>query len=142
MARYAGWLVASAIVACGGTSGPINTGDMTALYYVESQRVEPWGPELSGRMRPDWEAAARDDLARVGLAPGKLEQLDLREPGLNPAVCDACPSMFVLRVELPRSQEGIAVGRCFVCSKPDFRSESNPANLTAARRTDCNPLYR
>jgi hypothetical protein len=141
MSRYKGWILAVAIVSCGTVTAPIDTTDTIALHYVESQRVEPWGPELSGRQRPDWENAARDDLNRAGLTPRKLEQLDLRAAGLNPAVCDACPSLFVLRVEIPRSQEGTAIARCFVRNQPDLGTPTSES-LTAARRTDCNPLYR
>ena len=102
-------LLAIAVVACGSVSPPIKSAprDFVALYYVESQRVEPWGPEVNGSFRPDWEASARDDLTRA--------------------------------VEVPRSQDGVAVGRCFVRRLPDFRSATSDA-LTAARRTDCSPL--
>ena len=136
-------LLAVAVVACGSVSPPIDSrsGDLVTLYYVQSQRIEPWGPELSGRLRPDWETAARDDLNRAGLTPGKLEQVDLRAADLQPAICDRCPSLFVLKVDIPRAQEGIAIGRCFVRRPPDFRSTSLE-NMNAARRTDCSPLYR
>lgn len=131
------------MVACGSVSPPIEsaTGDVVALYYVESQRVEPWGPEVSGRYRSDWETSARDDLVRAGLTPSTLEQLDLRASTLHPAICDRCPSLFVLKMEIPRSQEGVAIARCFVRRVPDFRSGTSDA-LTAVRRTDCLPLYR
>jgi hypothetical protein len=135
--------MAFSLVACGTVSPPIDStsGDRVTLYYVESQRVEPWGPELSGRLRTDWEAAARDDLNRADLTPSRLEQVDLRAADLQPAICDACPSLFVLMVDIPRAQEGIAIGRCFVRRPPDFRSTSLE-NMNAARRTDCSPLYR
>jgi hypothetical protein len=136
-------LLAIALSACGSVSPPIESTarDFVPLYYVESQRVEPWGPEVNGSFRPDWEASARDDLTRAGLTPNTLDQLDLRASDLHPAMCAQCPSLFVLKVEVPRSQEGVAVGRCFVRRLPDFRSATSDA-LTAARRTDCSPLYR
>lgn len=115
--------------------------DFVPLYYVQSQRVEPWAPEVNGRFRPDWEASARDDLRRAGLTPNGLEQVDLRAPDLHPAMCDRCPSLFVLKMKVPRSQEGLAAARCFMSRVPDFRSGTSDA-LTAARRTDCAPLYR
>jgi hypothetical protein len=43
MSRYKGWILAVAIVSCGTVTAPIDTTDTVALYYVESQRVEPWG---------------------------------------------------------------------------------------------------
>lgn len=131
------------MVACGSVSPPIEStkGDVIALYYVESQRVEPWGPEISGILRPDWETAAREDLSRAGLTPNTLAQLDLRASDLHPAVCAQCPSLFVLKMEVPRSLEGVAVARCFIRHVPDFRSATGDA-VTAARRTDCSPLYR
>jgi len=124
-------------------SPPIDStkGDSIELYYVESQRVEPWGPEVSGILRPDWETAAREDLNRAGLTPTTLEHLDLRASDLHPAICARCPSLFVLKMEVPRSQEGVAVARCFIRGVPDFRAATSDA-LTAARRTDCSPLYR
>jgi hypothetical protein len=124
-------------------SAPIESskGDSIALYYVESQRIEPWGPEVSGILRPDWETAAREDLSRAGLTPSTLAQLDLRASDLYPAICAQCPSLFVLRMEVPRSQVGIAVARCFIRRVPDFRSATGES-LSAARRTDCSPLYR
>jgi hypothetical protein len=37
----------------------------------------------------------------------------------------------------------VAIARCFVRRVPDFRSATmTTENLTAARRTDCSPLYR
>ena len=135
--------MAIALVACGSVSPPIDSTarDFVALYYVESQRVEPWGPEVSGILRPDWEIAAREDLSRAGLTPNTLAQLDLRASDLHPAICAQCPSLFVLKMEVPRSQEGVAVARCFIRRVPDFRSATSES-LTAARRTDCSPLYR
>src|SRR5688572_29027121 len=111
------------------------------LYYIQSQRLEPWGAELGGALRPDWEMAAKHDLTRAGLTPSNLAQMDMRAADLVPAVCDRCPSLFVLKVDIPRAQEGVAISRCFV-RRVDFRSTTTTESLTAARRTDCSPLYR
>ena len=135
--------MALALVACGTVSPPIDStsGDLVTLYYIQSQRLEPWGAELSGSLRPNWETAAKEDLSRAGLAPSNLAQVDMRAADLVPAACDRCPSLFVLRVDIPRAQESAAIARCFV-RRVDFRSPSATESLTAARRTDCSPLYR
>lgn len=136
-------LLALALVACGRVSPPIEStsGDLVTLYYVQSQRVEPWAAELNGTLRPNWETAAQEDLTRAGLTPSNLAQVDMRALDLAPAVCDRCPSLFVLKVDIPRAQEGVAISRCFV-RRVDFRSTNATESLTAARRTDCSPLYR
>lgn len=141
-ARRSIGLAASVVIACGTLNGPNESRDTTVVYYVESQRLEPWAPQLSGTMPQDWEASARDDLARAGLTAHRLEQIDLRAPDLEPAICAACPTGFVLKVELPRAEERAALDRCFVRSLPDFRGPASVEALTAARRTDCKPLYR
>ena len=135
-------LIAIALVACGSVTAPIDTtsGDLVTLYYIQSQRLEPWGAELSGSLRPNWEAVAKEDLTRAGLTPSNLAQVDMRAADLVPAVCDRCPSLFVLRVDVPRAQEGAAIARCFV-RRVDFSSTTAIEGLTAARRTDCEPLY-
>lgn len=136
-------LVALGLVGCGGVSPSIEStsGDLVTLYYIQSQRVEPWGAEVSGTLRPNWETAAQEDLTRAGLTPSNLAQMDMRAADLVPAACDRCPSLFVLKVDIPRTQEGVAISRCFV-RRVDFRSATAIESLTAARRADCSPLYR
>jgi hypothetical protein len=42
--------MALALVACGTVSPPVDltSGDLVTLYYIQSQRLEPWGAHVRG----------------------------------------------------------------------------------------------
>lgn len=39
------------------------------MYYLESQRIEPWAPEISGVQPPDWKTTSVRDFNAAGLHP-------------------------------------------------------------------------
>lgn len=111
------------------------------VYYVEGQRVEPWGPTAGGSFPTDWENRAKQDLAAAGLSPQTLTQRDLRSTITDPIICTGCPSGFILVVVLPSAELATALARCFVTAEPKFDGSATADSKPASLRTDCRPLY-
>ncbi len=111
------------------------------LYYVQSQRIEPWAPEINGERPAGWTDAVRSDLAAASFHPLSIEQRDLRATVVDPAICSRCPDFFVLAVMFPAGEREAALERCFVADIPDFNASATTTNQTAASRRDCQPFY-
>lgn len=112
------------------------------MYYVESQRIEPWAPEISGVQPPDWKTTSLRDFNAVGLHPTSVTQRDFRATVTDLIVCTGCSDGFALEAAMPVDEVALALTLCFVLKPPDFTGSGGPGNLPASRRTDCKPFYR